>query len=219
MHLIEELRAEHDLIEAVVGSLRTFVAARRRGQGERADGPRFVEFLRLFAGHYHHAREEDTLFVALVERAGLPESGPLAVLLEDHRRTAALLSRIEPLLAAPALTAADGALLESLAVEYSHALWQHIDAENSVLLPESDARLRKSGVLDLASRPMTGQECRARRIGEELVLRYPPSVDRAAPRGDGCVCCPAMGVTCRGLEHEWWNDWEWEEFEDHLTAG
>jgi hypothetical protein len=31
--------------------------------------------------------------------------------------------------------------------------------------------------------------------------------------------CPAFVDTCRGLEHEWWNESEWEEFEDHLPSG
>jgi hypothetical protein len=38
-------------------------------------------------------------------------------------------------------------------------------------------------------------------------------------RGDGCVFCPAFTTSCRGVEHEWWNEWEWEEFEDHLPSG
>jgi hypothetical protein len=31
-------------------------------------------------------------------------------------------------------------------------------------------------------------------------------------RGDGCVICPSYGVTCEGLEREWWNAHEWDEF-------
>jgi hypothetical protein len=33
------------------------------------------------------------------------------------------------------------------------------------------------------------------------------------------VFCLAYGESCRGLEHEWWNESEWEEFEDHLPSG
>jgi hemerythrin-like domain-containing protein len=219
MQLIEELRNEHDLIEEVVGSLGTYVAERRTGAAPLRDAAGFVEFLSQYAGHFHHAREEDTLFIALVERAHLPSAGPLEVLREDHRRTAALLTRIESLLLRRELPATAWLELERLFTEYSRTLWSHIDAENSVLLPESEARLRKSGVRTLPSRAMTAREAEARRTGEELVRRYRPAIDPAALRGDGCVCCPAMGVTCRGLEHEWWNESEWEEFEHHLPAG
>ncbi len=219
MDLIEELTAEHELIEAVAGSLRTFVSLRARGEGDPEDGPRLVRFLRLYAGHYHHAREEDTLFAALVERAQLPESGPIATLVADHHAIATLLDQIDALLERQTLDAGALRRLESAAMAYSRALWRHIDAENSVLFPEAEARLRKAGVRELPSRAMTGDEAESRRLGEELVKRYPPLHDAAAMRGDGCVCCPAMGESCRGLELEWWNEWEWAEFDDHIASG
>ena len=37
MRLLDELKAEHDLIEKVLGSLRTFVDLRVRGEGDAAD--------------------------------------------------------------------------------------------------------------------------------------------------------------------------------------
>lgn len=226
MDLIRQLTAEHDLIEAAAGSLRTFVNLRLRGEGDPADGPRLVRFLRLYAGHFHHAREEDTLFAALTERAELPGSGPIATLVADHHRMAQLLDEIDAFLQRdscdPGLGAADAGStrrLQSAAVAYSRALWRHIDAENSVLFPEAEARLRKAGVRELPSRAMTRDEADARELGETLVAKYPPHHDAEAMRGDGCVCCPAMGESCRGLEVEWWNEWEWAEFEDHVGEG
>lgn len=218
MQLIRELRAEHDLIEAVAGSLRAYVRLRLRGEGDPADGPRFVRFLRLYAGHFHHAREEDTLFAALTERAQLPASGPVETLVGDHQRIAKLLDEIDALLVRDVRGPA-AVRLEAAAVEYSRSLWSHIDAENSVLFPEAEARLRKAGVRELSSRALTAEEEEARAVGQELVARYPPLHDPVAMRGDGCVCCPAMGESCRGLELEWWNEWEWAELEDHLAEG
>jgi hemerythrin-like domain-containing protein len=219
MQLIAELGAEHDLIEAVAGSLRTFVGLRLRAEADPADGPRLVRFLRTFAGHYHHAREEETLFAALVDRAQLPHSGPIAALVGDHHRIAGLLDQIDVLVQLDPLDAESSRRLESLATAYSRALWSHIDAENSVLFPEAEARLRKSGVRELPSRTMTREEAEARATGEALVAKYPPLHDPQAMRGDGCVCCPAMGSACRGLELEWWNEWEWAEFDDHIAGG
>lgn len=219
MRLIDELQAEHALIEAAVGSLRTFVGQRCRGVADPADGPRFVHFLRTYAGHYHHAREEETLFAALVERAQLPHGGPIATLVNDHHEIARLLDRIDGLIALTPLDDTSGRQLERLAIAYSHALWRHIDAENSVLFPESEARLRKAGVRELPSRAMTGDEAAALAVGQELVARYAPMHDASALRGDGCVCCPAMGDGCRGLELEWWNEWEWAEVDDHIASG
>lgn len=219
MRLLEELRAEHDLIETVAGSLRAFVALRRQGRGDPADGRAFLAFLRLYAGHFHHAREEDTLFAALVRDVQLPESGPIETLVGDHRRLAALLDEMDPLIAADVLDDTSGATLERLATDYSRGLWRHIDAENSVLLPESEVRLRKCGIAELPSRDITDEEAAAKRAGEALVKRYPPMQDAAIVRGDGCVCCPAFVDGCKGLEREWWNEWEWEELDDHLPAG
>lgn len=219
MRLLDELVAEHELIDEVVGSLRAYVSARIAGAADGSAGPQFVRFLELFAGHFHHAREEDTLFRALHDRAELPEEGPLAVLRDDHRRTAALLDLMAPLLAREVLDAAGGMELQGLAVRYSRLLWHHIDAENSVLFPESDARLRKHGVLELPSRAMTPAEADAMALGRSLVARYRPETDRDIVRGDGCVCCPALVENCPGLERAWWSESEWEELEDHLGDG
>lgn len=219
MRLLDELAAEHELIDAVVGSLRTYVAARVAGAADGTDGPRFMRFLQLYAGHFHHAREEDTLFVALKDRAELPEDGPIAVLRNDHRVTAGLLERIAPLLARQTLSAGEAAELNALAVQYSRVLWHHIDAENSVLFPESEARLRKQGVLELPSRAMTPEESAAMTDGRALVSEYPPQMDKVIVRGDGCVCCPALVDNCPGLERAWWSPAEWDELEDHLAEG
>ncbi len=220
MQLIEDLRAEHDLIDQMLGSLRTFVAQRSLGQGNPSDGLAFLSFFRLYAGDYHHAREEDSLFIALSDQIGLPaDQGPIAALTKDHHRMAAMLDQMEPLIACDLTEQAAQQQLDRLAKDYSHALWHHMDAENSVLLPESEARLRKHGVIELKSREMTVEEGRAKTSGEELLRRYPPSHDPDIIRGDGCPMCPAFLDSCRGLEREWWNDWEWEEFEDHLPSG
>jgi hemerythrin-like domain-containing protein len=219
VRLIAELRAEHELIDAGVGALRTWVDRRVAGAADAADGPRFVRFFRVFAAGFHHAREEDVLFRALVEAAHRPEAGPIASLRDDHRRTGDLLSRIDALVRAPALDAASTRDLVRLAVEYSHALWRHIDAENSVLFPESAPRLRRQGVSELPSRAMTDEELAARDVGRALVAAYPPLYDRAVMRGDGCVCCPAFAEGCPGLERAWWSDSEWEELSDHIGEG
>jgi hemerythrin-like domain-containing protein len=219
MLLLDDLRAEHDLIDAVAGSFRTFVS-RLDDDGGVEDFARFLEFFRLYAGAFHHACEEHALFPALVERAHLPgDRGPLAVLTGDHRRLSEQLDQIERLLEGGLIHQHDRRAAIRLATDYTRALEHHIDAENSVLFPESEARLRKQGVLELQGRQPTVEETAAKRIGEELLLRHPPSPDATTIRGDGCVLCPAMGEGCAGLEVEWWNEWEWEEFEDHLPSG
>jgi hemerythrin-like domain-containing protein len=218
MQLIEDLRQEHELIEQVVGSLRTFVTARLADQGEPADGARFMAFFRRYAGDFHHDKEEVVLFRALAERAELPlDRGPLAALTGEHRRMGGLLDAMEGLLGSP-LPEDDRFRLQDLAVDYSHSLWRHIDAENSVLFPEGQERLRRFHVQELPSRPMTEEEAAAREGGLALLSRYPPFMDPDAHRGDGCVACPSFGTTCDGLEREWWTELEWEDMWDRMSS-
>jgi hemerythrin-like domain-containing protein len=217
VRLLDELRAEHDLIETVLGSLRAFVDLRVCGQGEPADAKAFLGFFRHYAAGYHHAREEDVLFPALVKEAELPpDKGPLPAVIAQHHSMAAMLDELAPLLGADLAEAGNREKLVDSATRYSRALWAHIDAENSVMLPESEKRLRRVGVLELDGRGPTAQEEAARADGERLVSLYPPIEDRGAVRGEGCVICASYGVDCDGVEREWWNESEWEEFPDHL---
>jgi hemerythrin-like domain-containing protein len=217
VRFLEELKGEHDLIEKVLGSLRAYVELRAHGRGDPADAPVFVAFFRQYAAGYHHAREEDVLLPALVKDAELPEAkGPVPALIAQHHKIAEILREMAPLLGADLAEAAQRERLVGLATRYSHALWAHIDAENSVMIPESEKRLRRVGVLELDVRGPTPEEVSAREGGERLLMRYPPIEDHAAVRGEGCVVCPSYGVDCDGVEREWWNESEWEEFPDHL---
>lgn len=217
MRLLDELRAEHGVIERVVGSLRTFVDLRVRGDGDPADAEPFLVFFRDYAAGFHHDREESVLFTALSMQGELPaESGPIAALIGQHRTVAATLAELAPLLGAVLNSATDRERLLELATRYSRTLWAHIDAENSVLFPEAENRLRRVNVVELDCRAPTDDEMAARHAGERLVVLYPPSDDREAVRGEGCVVCPSFGVDCEGVEREWWNEFEWEEFPDHL---
>ena len=216
MQLIDQLRAEHDLIERVAGAFRTFARQRARGESRAADGTRFLAFFRLYAGSFHHGREEDTLFVSLQRDAELPgDRGPIAALLGDPHRMGGLLEQLE------AVVASDPASpeLTALALDYSEQLWHHIDAENSVLLPESEQRLRRHGIRELPLRELSAAESAAMDDGRALILEYPPAHEPDVPRGDGCVMCPAFATDCEGLERTWWNEHEWDEFEDHLPSG
>jgi hemerythrin-like domain-containing protein len=217
MQLIEDLQADHELIEQVLGSLRAFVTARMEGRGDPADGPVFMEFFRLFAGNYHHAREEEVLFRALCEQAELPaERGPIAALTNEHRRMGEVLEAMAVLMEDP-LTAPEPRL-QALAVDFSRSLWHHIDAENSVMFPEGQEHLRQFNVKELAARPMTQAEAAAREAGAALVAVYPPQEDLDFQRGDGCIHCPSYNTTCDGLEREWWTEHVWADFNERMSS-
>jgi hypothetical protein len=124
------------------------------------------------------------------------------------------LDGIAPLLGGPLDTADTRARLNDLSARYRRDLLAHIDAENSVLLPESENRLNRAGVKELNGRGPDAEERAALAEGERLAARYPPSEDADALRGEGCVICPSYGVSCQGLEREWWSEQEWEDFRE-----
>jgi hemerythrin-like domain-containing protein len=202
MRLLDELRAEHELIERAVGSLQTFAAS---GERTAADGEAYLRFFRLYAGRFHHAREEDTLFPALVRETEAPaDRGPLKILLDAHHAMAHLLDKMAPLIV-------QGGDVAALARRYGTALLHHIDAENSVLFPESETRFRRAGVRELPSRAPDPEEDAARTAMEALLAKYPASEIPDLIRGEGCVSCEAYGEGCEGVEREWWNELEWED--------
>lgn len=215
MRLLDELREEHQRIESVLGALRGYVARRLEGEAP-GDGARFVTFFRKYADEFHHAREEGVLFPALVEHAEVPSTrGPIAAITADHAAMRAMLRELSTLLDAP-LDDALRARLTALATAFSRALSLHIDAENSVLFPESEARLRAAGVRELPSRHETDAEALARDDGDALIARWPSITDDGVVRGEGCAICPNFGASCDGVEREWWSDEEWDEFPDHV---
>lgn len=213
MLILDHLRHEHEVIDRMVGSFRTFVERRARQEVDAADLPRFAAFFRLFADRFHHAREEDVLFPALVRELELPrDRGPIASITGDHVRMRAMLGEIVGRAEHP------DPELPGLVRAWSHALWLHIDAENSVLFPECEERLTRAFVFELDERAISDDERRARDDAPALLARYPPSsvVERDLVRGEGCAVCPSFGVRCDGIEREWWSEQEWDEFPDRV---
>ncbi|MCK2089559.1 hemerythrin domain-containing protein [Thauera aromatica] len=213
MKLINTLQDEHALIDQVLGSLRIYVEGLIDGTADPEDGRRFTAFFTEFAGHFHHDREERVFFDALVTEAELPgDRGPVYAVVREHAEMAGWLGEMVPLLEQGPQCEDDRVRLRALATRYSHALWRHIDAENSVLYPEGVERLLRCGIRELPDRPMSEAEAAAREGAAALLVRYPPLEDAALTRGEGCFMCRAYGETCEGLEAEWWTELEWDEF-------
>jgi hemerythrin-like domain-containing protein len=205
MRLIDQLKAEHLLIDQVAGSLIRFAEQVRGGETSMADAADLVHFFRVFVNGYHHQREEQSLFPALVERAEVPaDHGPLAVIEVEHREAAKLVDQLQR--APDVRSAADPAR------RLARHLWEHVDKEDSVLLPESADRLRRNGITRLVGRAPTVEEESARRMAEQIIDRLPPLDDPEIVRGAGCIACSAFGETCGGIETEWWNTWERQHY-------
>jgi len=212
MRLFDEFKAEHLLVDRVAGSLIRFSELAAGGETSAEDVADFVHFFRVFVAGYHHEREEETLFPVLVERAEVPaDRGPLPSIEADHRAAAILVDELED-------AGGNHERAADVARRLAHHLWEHVDKEDSVLLPESSDRLRRNGVTRLEGREPTAQEEASRDLGEQLTERFPPLDDPEVVRGDGCVACSAFGETCGGIETEWWNTWE-HEYHRSLDEG
>ena len=212
MRLFEEFKAEHLLVDRVAGSLIRFAGRAGRGETSAEDIGDFVRFFRVFVAGYHHEKEESILFPALVERAEVPaDRGPLPSIEEDHRAAVELVNELEE-------ARRNQEEAAGVARRLAHHLWEHVDKEDSVLMPEAYERLRRNGVTRLEGREPTEEEELARGLGEQLTERFPPLDDPEIVRGDGCIACSAFGETCGGIETEWWNDWE-HEYHRSLDEG
>lgn len=95
-----------------------------------------VDFIRNYADRYHHAKEEDVLFVALIENGMPRENSPIAAMLMEHDQGRAHVAAME--------TAAREALagqperektIAEHALAYAELLQEHIGKEDDILYP------------------------------------------------------------------------------------
>lgn len=134
---IDVLMAEHRLIGEVLGSLETCVLEVKGGLSlERPVVGDYVAFIRGFADAYHHGKEEDLLFEKMTECGFSRETGPLRVMLEEHRigrlHAAALAEVAE---AAGPATRGEGEAFLRHGEGYVSLLRSHIQKEDRILYP------------------------------------------------------------------------------------
>ena len=127
------LRDEHCVILDWLGRLE--VAAARLESGETLPEAQWIgllDWFRAFADQRHHAKEENTLFPAIIA-AGLPAcGGPIDVMLEEHAEGRSLVA---------AMAEGRAAARAATARRYVRLLREHIAKENEILFPLADAVL------------------------------------------------------------------------------
>ncbi len=142
----EELIHEHEVI------LHVLKAAAEEVRGMEATGmarPELIammlDFFRNFTDRCHHAKEEKHLFVVL-EKRGMPhDSGPIAVMLQEHNEGRRRLGNIDGLL--PAARTGDQDAIKRIAENlkaYVILLDNHIEKENKILFPMADRALTEA---------------------------------------------------------------------------
>lgn len=105
-----------------------------------------VDFIRNFADRFHHAKEEDVLFKALVDN-GMPEkNSPVAAMLMAHDQGRAYVRGLEA--AAKRVLAGEVGQIPAIvenARGYAALLRDHIEKEDTILYPLSE-RVLPEGV-------------------------------------------------------------------------
>jgi hemerythrin-like domain-containing protein len=195
---IEDMMNEHRLIVQVLEALDTLAhQLEQRRTVPRQDVARFAAFFRDFADRFHHAKEEDRLFVKMHE-CGFPrEYGPVAVMLAEHDQGR------EQVRALSEIGGRSGPLQEEEAAEVSgHAgvfvplLLGHIQKEDNILYPMAQqsipaAEMQKVDV-DCGAFERTasvgGQIERLKSLAAELIAAYPPDAARLAS-AQACLGC------------------------------
>lgn len=138
------LREEHRRILEVVAVLDRLVEiVQETGEIDRASFRQCVIFFKLFADACHHGKEEDLLFPELVAHGFSTETGPIAVMLEEHRRGRAFVRDMDEALGLLEQGGSENpdALLEG-ARGYSHLIRGHIGKEDGVLFEMADQIVR-----------------------------------------------------------------------------
>ncbi len=95
-----------------------------------------IDFVRNYADHFHHAKEEDILFLELVKN-GMPEkSSPIEAMLMEHDQGRAFIKNLES--ATLKIRAGFSENQEALAQNaqgYAALLRGHIEKEDTILYP------------------------------------------------------------------------------------
>ena len=134
---IEVLMNEHRLIEQVLGSLETFGSEVEDGLApERSVLADYGVFLRDFADACHHGKEEDILFQRMVERGFSRETGPVAVMLHEHKVGRGHVSALRQVGGGSGpLAAMEAQLVLENAAAFVPLLRTHIQKEDRILYP------------------------------------------------------------------------------------
>lgn len=140
----QDLRKEHDAILHVLEILDRMIPNGKEDAVKLQYYTELIDFIKIFADKCHHGKEENYLFVELVN-AGVPnEGGPVGVMLHEHdqgREYIALMSK--------SVQAKDLTGFNAAAIQYRDLMRSHIHKENNVLFPIADQFLNDAKQDDL----------------------------------------------------------------------
>ncbi len=138
---------EHVLIKRMLALLER--NAPRTAEGSYPDYRFYldgVDFIRNYADRFHHAKEEDVLFAALIDNGMPREHSPVAAMLMEHDQGRAYVRAMEEA-AQNALAGKPGQdrLIVVNALAYAALLREHIAKEDEILYPLAERILPTEG--------------------------------------------------------------------------
>ncbi len=130
----QDLRKEHDSILHVLSILDRILADNSKEASPKIEYfNEVVYFLKIFADKCHHGKEENHLFIELVEKGIPKEGGPIGVMLQEHEMGRGYISQM-----AQALEAKNLSDFGAAAINYRDLLRLHIEKENNALFVMAD---------------------------------------------------------------------------------
>ena len=164
------LVTEHVLIKRMLTLLERFAPLTAAGQfidwQFYLDG---VDFIRQYADHFHHAKEEAVLFESLVANGMPRQNSPVAAMLMEHDQGRVYVREME----AAALRALAGESgqeqpLAANALAYAELLREHISREDEILYPLAER------ILPEAVRPgiIAGYQQAEAAVGADFTEKY-----------------------------------------------
>jgi len=131
------LSEEHQVILKVIDA--AFRECNDIEQGKALDVSFFektIDFIRYYADKFHHAKEEEILFIAMIENSDQMHCNPIPVMLHEHSESRELVKEMEEAIAENNLEK----LIDSTRA-YGLLLQQHIYKEDNVLYPMAEQGL------------------------------------------------------------------------------
>jgi hemerythrin-like domain-containing protein len=197
------LKDEHRVIERVLGCLEKMAEqASKEKTLSAADARDAITFLKTFADAYHHGKEEDLLYAAMVEIGFPRDAGPIGVMLHEHTLGRSLIKGMADSLAAFETGEKEAVLAFARnAVEYAGLLSGHIQKENNILYPMADNNFSNADQQRLLAafarveKEKIGEETHgkmlaiAERLGERYKVSTRSESTEECEQSSGCFSC------------------------------
>jgi len=135
----QDLMHEH---KAIMVALDVMEKMQERARDDKeidtGDIQEMLDFLRVFADKCHHGKEEDILFPVLLDAGIVKREGPIQVMLAQHDQGRKLIWRMQSSIENEEI---DRKSFAYAANSYVELLRNHIEKEDKLLFPVSDAKL------------------------------------------------------------------------------